>query len=121
MKSHVQFELSESCPKPSKDTGLKDVAPLAITYIGRTYYPTFQHDSHGVMYRNIATCIKVFRAANPSASDWDILMWFNLPNESLEGKTPLEVGRNPKKDIRSEIVSAAEIDEPLAVVTNTWG
>ncbi|HSE34911.1 MAG TPA: hypothetical protein VLB83_02190 [Candidatus Paceibacterota bacterium] len=107
-------------PTPNTDPTLKDIAPLAIPYFKETLYPNFQCDARGMMYRNIATCIKVFRNADPPPSDMDILIWFFCPNESLDGRTPAEVGRNPDEEIRREIILAAELDEPLAPVASTW-
>lgn len=121
MKPHRFLEFQKARPTPSTDPALKDVAPLAIEYFKDTLYPNFQCGADGVMYRNIATCLKVFREAIPPATDFEILVWFFVPNESLDGRTPAEVARNPEEEIRAEVVLAAEMDEPLAPVASTWG
>lgn len=112
---NVKTELTTLRPMPNHEhESLDNVRPLSIVYGDVNFYPTFQRFSGtNTLYRNIASCILCFRTSNPQVSDLDIILWFHTPNESLDGKTPLEVGQHPNKEVRNTIIDAAEQDAPL--------
>jgi len=116
VKMKVECELT--APKPNNEhEELEGVAPLKILCGEVYYYPIFQRfKGKNTLYRNIATCIMCFRKGDPRVSDFDIVMWFFTPNELLGWKTPVEVGRDTDKNVRTRIIEAAEEESPLGIV-----
>lgn len=117
----AKIELTDIEPMPNQEhAALVGVKPLSIFFAGENFYPTFQRDKRtNVLYKNIANCVMCFRETG-TKSDWDILLWFIQPNESLDGETPMEMGRHQDKEARDRIVEAAELDQPLNANKNTW-
>ena len=111
----MKVELTTLRPMPNHEhESLADVRPLSIVRGDVNFYPTFQRfPGPNTLYRNIASCLLCFRTSNPQVSDFDIVLWFHTPNESLDGKTPLEIGSRCEKEVRKQIVDAAEQDAPL--------
>lgn len=114
----TRLEFETAAPKPNHEHGLSEsVRPLFVVVGDVAYWPTFQRfKGANTLYRNIATCILCFRNSNPQVPDFDIIMWFVTPNESLDWKTPLEVGRHHDKETRNKIIEIAEGDAPLGYV-----
>ena len=66
-------------------------------------YPKFQFDARR---HTIPEMKPVLRALFPDEQGWDRLQWFLQPNETLRGRTPLDVwGAN-----RQEVVEAANTE-----------
>lgn len=120
MQLKIPCDFTDVEPKPNNDPDrpeLHDVHPLCIIGLdGRKYYPKFQRDPRTKrMYKNVASCIRAAREnSGNKIHDIDIIMWFLRPNSALEGKTPVEVGRHPDKEVRNRIAAdALEMDLPL--------